>query len=52
MEKVRKIRKLHISVSDELFKKIREHELLQEIDYVFAVLLTEKIETIERGEQE
>lgn len=51
MKKVAKIRKLHIAVSDELFREIREYDLLQEIDYIFAVLLAEKIETIKRGEQ-
>lgn len=51
MVKVAKIRKLHIAVSDDLFKEIRNYELLQDIDYIFAELLTEKIESIKRGEQ-
>ena len=45
------LRKLHITVSEDLFREIRDHELLRDIDNLFAEMITERIEAIKRGEQ-
>ena len=45
-----KLRKLHITVSEELFREIRDLELLTDIDNLFADLICDYIEAMKRGE--
>lgn len=45
-------KKLFSVIPESLFFELREHELLSDIDNIITELLTEKIESIKRGEQE